>query len=98
MKDEITNSFRSIGQEEGKWMQETRGKLSCSTEPNSSPFQFHQNQITITCFSKNYWLLLKVTKVTTGHQKWPEIGQHSKIGSFFTQKAKKPLAEAIRRS
>ena len=40
-------------------------------------------------FSKLLWLLLKITKVTTGHQKWPK--QHNKL--FFAQKTKKASAE-----
>ena len=28
-------------------------------------------------------LLLKVIKVTTEHQKWPQIGQHSIFGPFL---------------
>ena len=38
-------------------------------------------------------LLLKVTKVTTGHQKCPKIGQNSIISSFFPEGQKKPSAE-----
>ena len=41
-------------------------------------------------FFWTYWilfkllrLLLKVTKVTTGHHKWPKIGLNSKISSFL---------------
>ena len=32
-------------------------------------------------------LLLKVTKVTTGHQKLPKMGQNSIISYFFARKA-----------
>ena len=35
-------------------------------------------------------LLLKVTKVTTGHQRWPKIGQNSIIRSFLPEGQKKP--------
>ena len=38
-------------------------------------------------------LLLKVTKVTSGHQKWPKIGQNSGMKTFIAQRAKKALAE-----
>ena len=38
-------------------------------------------------------LLLKVTKVTTGHQKLPKMGQNSIISSFFARRAKKASAE-----
>ena len=38
-------------------------------------------------------LLLKVTKVTTQHQKWPKMGQNSKIGSLFARRGKKASAE-----
>ena len=38
-------------------------------------------------------LLLKVTRVTTGHQKCPKIGQKSRMSSFFSPRAKKALAE-----
>ena len=34
-----------------------------------------------------------VTKVTTGHQKWPKMGQNSIIRSFFARRAKKASAE-----
>ena len=47
-----------------------------------------------------FWLLLKVTKVTTGNQKWPKIGQNRTI-RFFCPKGKKnprPKAKALRRS
>ena len=43
--------------------------------------------------SKLLRLLLKVTKVTTGHQKMPKIGQNSIISSFFAQRANKASAE-----
>ena len=39
-------------------------------------------------FLKSLRLLLKVNKVTTGHQKWPKIGQNRIIGSFFCPKGK----------
>ena len=38
-------------------------------------------------------LLLKVTKVTTGHQKLPKVVQNSIIRSFFARRAKKVSAE-----
>ena len=38
-------------------------------------------------------LLLKVTKVTTGHQKLPKMGQNSIISSFFARRTKKASAE-----
>ena len=38
-------------------------------------------------------LLLKVTKVTTGHQKLPKVVQNSIISSFFARRAKKASAE-----
>ena len=38
-------------------------------------------------------LLLKVTKVTTGHQKLPKMGQNSIISPFFARRAKKASAE-----
>ena len=34
-------------------------------------------------FSKVLCLLLKFTKVTTGHQKWPKMGQNSIISCFL---------------
>ena len=34
-----------------------------------------------------------VTKVTTGHQKWPKMGQNSIRSSFFARRAKKASAE-----
>ena len=37
-------------------------------------------------FSKLLRLLLKVTKVTTGHKKLPKMGQNSIISSFFARK------------
>ena len=43
--------------------------------------------------SKLLMLLLKVTKVTTGHQKMPKMGQNSIINSFFARRAKKPFAK-----
>ena len=44
-------------------------------------------------------LLLKVTKVITGDQKMPKMGQNSIISSFFARKKKSwPKAEAPRRS
>ena len=42
-------------------------------------------------FGIPFRLLLKVTKVTTGDQKLPKIGQHSIISSFFCSKGKKSL-------
>ena len=42
-------------------------------------------------------LLLKVTKVTTEHQKWPKMRQNSVISSlFFCPKTPWPKAEALR--
>ena len=38
-------------------------------------------------------LLLKVTKVTTGHQQLPKIGQNSIISSFLARRAKLGSAE-----
>ena len=38
-------------------------------------------------------LLLKVTKVTTGHQKLPKMGQNSILRSFLARRAKKASAE-----
>ena len=38
-------------------------------------------------------LLLKITKVTTGHKKLPKMGQNSIISSFFARRAKKASAE-----
>ena len=34
-----------------------------------------------------------VTKVTTGHQKWPKMSQNSTITSFFARRAKKSYVE-----
>ena len=39
--------------------------------------------------------LLKVTKVTNGHQKMPKMGQNSIITSFFAQRSKKASAEGL---
>ena len=45
-------------------------------------------------FSKLFRLLLKITKVTTGHQILPKICQHRIISFFlFARKAKKVSAE-----
>ena len=51
-------------------------------------------------FLKIFWnifnllrLLLNVTEVTTGHQKWPKMDQKSKISSFFAQRAKQASTE-----
>ena len=38
-------------------------------------------------------LLLKVTKVITGDQKMPKMGQNSIISSFFARRAKKASDE-----
>ena len=38
-------------------------------------------------------LLLKVTEVTTVHQKWRKVSQNSIKISFFARRAKKALAE-----
>ena len=48
------------------------------------------------CFGISF----KVTKVTTGHQKLPKMGQNSIISSFLPEGQKKPQpkAEALRRS
>ena len=43
--------------------------------------------------SKLLRLLLKVTKVTTGNQKMPKMGQNSIISPFFARRAKNALAE-----
>ena len=43
--------------------------------------------------SKLLRLLLKVTKVTTGHLKLPKIGKNSIISSFFARRARNALAE-----
>ena len=43
--------------------------------------------------SKLLRLLLKVTKVTTGHQKLPKMGQNSIKRSFFDRRAKKSSAK-----
>ena len=43
--------------------------------------------------SKLLMLLLKVTKVTIGHQKLPKVGQNSIITCFFARRAKKASAE-----
>ena len=43
--------------------------------------------------SKLLRLLLNVTKVTTGHQKSPKMGQNSIISSFFARRAKKASAK-----
>ena len=37
-------------------------------------------------------LLLKVTKVTTGHHKFPKMGQHRIISSFFARRSKQTSA------
>ena len=47
-------------------------------------------------FSNLLRLLLKVTEVTTEHQKWPKVSQNSIKSSFFAQRAKKALAEGRR--
>ena len=44
-------------------------------------------------FLKLLRLLLKVTTVTTGYQKWPKIGQNSIVGFFPPKGKKKPLAK-----
>ena len=44
-------------------------------------------------FFKLIGLLLKVTKVTTGHQKWPTMGQNSIKSSFFARRIKKNLTQ-----
>ena len=45
-------------------------------------------------FLKLLRLLLKVTKVTTGHQKWPKIGQNSTITFYFARRAKIALGRS----
>ena len=45
-------------------------------------------------FFKLLRFLLKVTKVTTGYQKWPEIGQNSIIRFIFAWWAKKALGRS----
>ena len=47
-------------------------------------------------FSKLLRLLLKVTEVTTEHQKWPKISENSIKSPTFAQRAKK--APALGRS
>ena len=42
-------------------------------------------------FSKSLRLLLKVTEIITGHQKWLKMGQNSILSSFFCLKGKKKL-------
>ena len=44
-------------------------------------------------FLKLLWLLLQVTKVTTGHQKSLKLGQNSIISFFIARRAKKASAE-----
>ena len=44
-------------------------------------------------FESYYRLLLKVTEVTTEHQKWPKIGQNSIIRFFLPERQKQPSAE-----
>ena len=39
-------------------------------------------------------LLLKVNKVTTGHQKLPKMGQNSIITPFLARRAKKNLGQS----
>ena len=39
-------------------------------------------------------LLLKATKVTTGHQNLPKMGQNSIISSFFARRVKKALGQS----
>ena len=39
-------------------------------------------------------VLLKVTKVSTGHQKWPNIDQNSIFRFFFPKRAKKTLGQS----
>ena len=43
-------------------------------------------------FSKLLMLLLKVTEVTTEHQKWPKVSQNSIKSPFFARRAKKTSA------
>ena len=43
-------------------------------------------------FPKVLMFLLKVTKVTTKHKKWPKMGKQIIVSSFFAQRAKKALA------
>ena len=47
-------------------------------------------------FLKLLWLLLKVTDVTTEHQKWPKINKNSIISPFFCQRVKKASAAGAR--
>ena len=42
-------------------------------------------------FFKLMRLLLKVTKGTTGHQKWPKIGKNRKKAFFLPEGHQKPL-------
>ena len=44
-------------------------------------------------FSKLLRILLKVSRVTTEHQKWPKMNQNSIKSSLFAQRAKKASAE-----
>ena len=45
--------------------------------------------------SKFLWLLPKVTKVTTEHQKLPKMGQNSIQSFFFAQRAKKSPCQSL---
>ena len=50
-------------------------------------------------FLKLLRLLIKGTKVTTGHQKWPKIGQKkSIIILFFAQRTKNALGQKAKHS
>ena len=45
-------------------------------------------------FEKLVMVLLKVTKATTEHQKWPQMGKNSRTSVCFFLRAKKALAKA----
>ena len=47
---------------------------------------------------KVIWLQLKVTKLTTGYQKLPKLGQNSILNIFLPKGQKKPRAKALSRS
>ena len=46
-------------------------------------------------FSKLLWLLIKVTKVTTEHQKWPKLNQNSIFSTFFCLKGKQSESQSF---
>ena len=57
-------------------------------------FSFLDFFVFLEFLSKLLWLLIKVTKVTTGHQKLPKMSQNSIICSFFARRAKNASAGA----